>query len=217
MFLASDTGGQFAVNTNNFDRVFDNFNTDFRSYYSLGYSPPHPGNGREYRIKVKIKDKRSKGVHSIRFANSYRDKSPAKEMEEATFAGLQYGIQSNALGIRLRESQRIPRSDGTFVVHVDVLIALGKIAILPRSEDMHVAKLQIWVQARDDDGGISQPRRQDLPLTIPTEDIATIGEKYYAYTLPLVMAPGNQWISVGVRDELGGETSVVTKTFRLSG
>lgn len=215
MFLAADTGGDFAVNTNNFARALDRMNGDFRDYYSLGYSPPHPGTGREYRIKVEVKGKRAKGIGEIRYANSYRDKSPDKQMEEATLAGLQYGVGANKLGIRLQESERIRRSDGTFVVHVDVLIPLGKLAVLPRNEDTHVAKLEFWVQARDGDGDLSDPARSDLPLTIPAADVPTLDGKYFSYTLPLQMASGDQWISIGVRDAYGGDTSVVTQTFKL--
>lgn len=215
MFLADETGGQFAVNTNNFDRVFDRMDTDFRYYYSLGYSPPHPGSGREYSVKVDVPGPTGKGL-KIAYAGSYRDKSPEKEMEEAALAALQYGIQSNDLKIELRERERIRRSDGTFVVHVDVLIPLGKVTLLPRGEDVFVTQLQIVVQARDQEGALSDPVRQPLSLTIPKADMATIDGKYYAYTLPLQMAPGDQWLSVGVRDQLGGMTSVVTQVFRLS-
>ncbi len=215
MFLASDTGGEFAVNTNNFALALEKMNTDFRDYYSLGYAPPHPGTGREYRIKVQVKGKRGKGIGVIRYANSYRDKSPDKEMQEATLAGLQYGVENNKLGIRLKESQRIARSDGTFMVHIDVQIPLGKIAIIPRTEDVHIAKLQLWVQARDGEGDLSEPQREELPLTIPNADVETIGEKQYSYTMRLIMGAGDQWVSIGVRDALGGDTSVVTQTLKL--
>ena len=216
MFMADDTGGQFAVNTNNFDRVFEKMTTDFRNYYSLGYQPPHPGNGREYRIKVEIPDKRAKGVAEIRHAGSYRDKSPEQEMQEATLAGLQYNLQNNTLGLSLRETERIRSTDGNFVVHVDLLIPLGNVTILPRSEELHVAQLQVWVQARDDDGGLSPTAQQEFAIPVPTADMPTIKDKFYAYSLPLQMAPGDQRLSIGVRDRLGGETSVVTKVFRLS-
>lgn len=216
MFMADDTGGQFAVNTNNFDRVFDKMTTDFRYYYSLGYQPPHPGNGREYKIKVEIPNKRAKGVAEIRHAGSYRDKSPEKEMQEATLAGLQYNIQNNTLGLRLQERERIRSSDGNFVVHVDLLIPLGNVTILPRSEDLHVAQLQVWVQARDDEGGLSPAVQQEFAIPVPSADMPEIGDKYYAYSLPLQMAPGDQRLSIGVRDRLGGETSVVTQVFRLA-
>ena len=72
-FLADETGGQFIVNTNNFDDGFDRFGSDFVNYYSIGFTPGHAGSGRLYDLKCKLK-KKQKGVR-CRTKRSYRDKS----------------------------------------------------------------------------------------------------------------------------------------------
>ncbi len=211
MFLADETGGQFAVNTNNFEGAFERFAKDFEHYYSLGFSPSHAGNGRLYRIEVKLKDKQR--GWSLRHRQNYRDKSVELEMQEGVKASLQFGAQSNDLGIRLVEKSRMRRSDGTFMVHVDVLIPLGEVTLLPL-QDVHEARLRVWVQARDADGGFSDPVVSPLRIEVAKDEVEQARQGVWAYELPLVMGTGDQWISVGVRDDLGGERSFLTRVLR---
>ena len=86
MYMADETGGQSIVNTNAFEKGLDRIAVDFEHFYSLGFAPPHAGNGRTYRLEVKLKDK-IRGA-KIRHRGSYRDKSLELEMEEATLATL---------------------------------------------------------------------------------------------------------------------------------
>ncbi|MBI3792730.1 MAG: VWA domain-containing protein, partial [Gemmatimonadetes bacterium] len=53
--LAEDTGGQVLMNSNSFTPGLEKIARDFSSYYSLGYTPPHFGDGRYYKIDVKLK------------------------------------------------------------------------------------------------------------------------------------------------------------------
>jgi VWFA-related protein len=213
MFMADETGGQFAVNTNNFEGAFERFATDFEHYYSLGFSPSHAGNGRLYRVEVKLKDK---SIGKVRHRQTYRDKSVELEMQEGTKAALQFGTQSNPLGIKLVERDRIRRSDGSYTVHVDVQIPIGELVLLPR-QDFHEARVRIWVQARDAEGGLSDPQMSPLQIQVKPDEVEQARAGYWSYGLPLLLRAGDKWITVGVRDDLGARRSFVTRVLRGEG
>lgn len=210
-FLADYTGGQSIVNTNNFALGFEKIGRDFSNYYSLGYVPAHGGSGREYNLECKVVG--IKGA-DVRCRRSYRDKPVEREMQEATLAALQFGIQHNELEVKVKPTESIPRSDGTYLVHVDVHIPLGEVVLVPRG-DVHVGKVRLWIQAGDAEGRLSEPQVQEVPIEVRAEDLGQIKDKYWVYQMPLQMRRGDQRLTIAVRDDVGAKTSFVTQTFRV--
>ncbi|MFP5286491.1 MAG: VWA domain-containing protein, partial [Thermoanaerobaculia bacterium] len=70
--LAEKTGGVAIINANQVTPQLEKLAQDFGTYYSLGYTPPHYGDGRYYKIDVKVKQK----GWQVRHREGYRDKSP---------------------------------------------------------------------------------------------------------------------------------------------
>ncbi|MEM1246381.1 MAG: VWA domain-containing protein [Acidobacteriota bacterium] len=209
-FLADETGGQFIVNTNNFDDGFDRFGSDFANYYSLGFSPGHAGSGRRYDLKCRLKEKR-KGV-VCRTKRSYRDKSVETEMGDVTLASLRYGYERNPLGVKLVKRDEIASDNDQFTIHVDAQIPLDNIVLIPRAAgEVYEASIRVWVQAQDSKGGLSDVTAQRVPIEIPRADIEAIKGKYWAYTMPMRVRAGDQKIAVTVRDDLAGKSSVVSR------
>src|SRR4029453_12289951 len=70
--LAHETGGQALLNMNVALPALERVAADFDTYYSLGYTPAHSGDGRYYKLEVKLKNK--KGM-TVRHRDGYRDKT----------------------------------------------------------------------------------------------------------------------------------------------
>ncbi len=209
-FLADETGGQFVVNTNNFDDAFDRFGADFDSYYSLGFTPGHAGSGRKYKLECKLK-KKIRGVR-CRTKQSYRDKSIETEMSDTVLASLSYNYERNDLGITLVKREEIPADDGQFTLHLDARIPLDNLVLLPLAGgDVYQARIRAWVQAQDSKGGLSDVSQQAIPIEIPAADIEQIKGKYWVYQMPLRVRSGDQKIAVGFRDDLAGKSSIITR------
>jgi VWFA-related protein len=100
LMMAEETGGRAIYNTNDVGPGLERMASDFRSYYSLGYSPAHNGTGRLYKIKIKMREKR-KGLR-IRHRASYRDKPLNSRMSDVARASLTYGFDSNPLDLVVR-------------------------------------------------------------------------------------------------------------------
>ena len=179
---------------------------DFESYYSLGYTPPHSGDGKDHRIEVKLK---REGLR-VRYRQSYRDKPALEKVADRTLAALFHGIEDNPLAIEMEIGDPAPSDGGQYAVPVRLKIPLFKLAILNR-ETSFQGKLRLLVATRDAAGGTSTVRQVEVPLNIPSKQVLSALGQYYLYTLTLKMKPGSQQVAVAVRDEIAAATSYLTR------
>lgn len=210
--LAEDTGGQVIMNTNAFTPGLEKMARDFGSYYSLGYTPPHYGDGRYYKIEVKLKNK-TKGI-KIRHREGYRDKSTESRMNDGTLAALKFTFEDNPLAVAIEIGETQRRDDGLFLVPILVRIPIGKLVLVPR-ETSEEAKVRIFVAAIDGDGNTSEVQQSAVPISVPKEKVAEAVGKYYVYTLSLLMRGGDQRIAVGVRDDIAAQASFLSRGVRV--
>ena len=100
--LAEKTGGVAIINTNVITPRLDRIARDFNTYYSLGYTPPHYGDGRYYKIEVKVKSRKNL---QVRHREGYRDKSTESRMNDGTLAALNFPFEENPLNVALEFGQ----------------------------------------------------------------------------------------------------------------
>ena len=205
MMLAHDTGGLATISTNNFGDAFDRMASDFKTYYSLGYSSAHSGDGRYHDIEVRVKGRKDV---TVRHRTGYRDKTPEAQLSEGTLAALLYGFDANPLGIELRFSRERPDDKDHYLLPIEVRVPLGKTTLIPQT-DVHQGRLRFSVAVIDDDGRMSPVEQTPVPLAIPDADIETARTQYYVYSVELRMRRGRQKVAVGVRDEFAAETSYI--------
>ena len=210
--LAEMTGGVAIINSNSVTPQLEKLAQDFGTYYSLGYTPSHYGDGRYYKIEVKLKQKQ-KGV-LVRHREGYRDKSSDARMSDGTLAALNFPFEDNKFGLQLEFGKMTQSDSGHFLVPVLVKIPLDKVVMVPK-EQSHEARLRLYIAAMDSDGGISDVQQVQLPISIPLADLQTATGKHYAYSVNLLMRRGDQKVAVGVRDDVAGESSFVSKALRV--
>jgi len=206
-FMAEKTGGVAVLNANVIAPYLDKIARDFNSYYSLGYAPTHYGDGRYYKIDVKVKRKDLK----LRHREGYRDKSTDSRMSDGTIAALNFPFEDNPLGVSLEFGQGRPRDDGFFLVPVMVRIPLGKLVLVPRGELTEDARVRLFIAAIDSAGSTSEVQQTPVPISIPKADVAKAQQKTYVYSVTLLMRPGDQRVSVGVRDDVAAQASFVSR------
>ncbi len=204
--LAVDTGGRAMLDVNDFLPELARMQEDFESYYSLGYTPAHSGDGKNHRIEVKVK---REGLR-VRYRQSYRDKPALEKMADRTLAALFHGIEDNPLAVEMEIGDPAPADGGQYAVPVRLKIPLFKLAILNREASFQ-GKLRLLVATRDAAGGTSTVRQVEVPLNIPSKEVLSALGQYYLYTLTLKMKPGAQHVAVAVRDELAASTSYLTR------
>ena len=211
-FLAEKTGGIAVVNANIVMPYLERIARDFDTFYSLGYSPPHYGDGRYHKVTVRLKKK----GYVIRHREGYRDKSAEAQMSDGTLAALRFPFEENPLAVKLDIGTATQRSDGYWLVQVNVKIPLGKIVMVPR-EKTHEGRVRLFIAAIDTEGGTSEVQQTAVPISVPIADVPTISGKHYTYTISLLMRGGDQKVAVGVRDDVAAQASFVSTGVRVGG
>ena len=204
--LASGTGGRAILDVNDFGLDLARMREDLTTYYSLGYSPSHSGDGKEHRIVVRVK---RSGVR-LRYRESYRDKPVMERAVDRTLAALFYGLEDNPLKIELEVGDQIPGLGGSVAVPVRLKIPLFKVAVLD-GEENYEGSLRLLVATRSADGRMAPVRQFPVPIHIPRKEVLTALGQYYVYTLTLQLAPGEQRVAVGIRDDVAATSSYLSR------
>ncbi len=212
MMMALDTGGLATIGSNNLEGAFQRMATDFRSYYSLGYSSANSGDGRYHDIEVKVKRKGLK----LRHRTGYRDKTIEAQLSEGTLAALMYGYDANPMEIELQFSRARPDSEdkGRYLLPIEVRVPLGNATLLPQT-GIHHGRLRFSIAVIDEDGRMSPVEQTPVPLAIPDADVEVARTQFYVYTAELRMRPGRQRVAIGVRDEMANESSYIRRPISI--
>ena len=208
--MASDTGGKAIFWANDIRPELAHIQEDLATYYSLGFNPPHLGDGREHRITVKVK---SPGV-TVRYRQSYRDKPALERAVDHTLASLYYGYQDNPLDVQLEVGDMAPDGKGNWAVPFRLRIPLYKVTML-QTETSFEGKVQLLV-ASQADGKKTPLRRVQVPIKIQRMSALTALGQYYLYELNLTLEPGEQNVAIAVRDETSTTTSFLARNLKLA-
>ena len=211
--LAEKTGGVAILNTNTITPRLERVARDFNTYYSLGYTPPHFGDGRYYKLDVKVKNRKDL---QVRHREGYRDKSTEARMSDGTLAALNFPFEENPLGVTLEFGQPRQREDGFYLVPVLVRIPLGKLVLVPH-EQTEDGRVRLFIAALDSAGGSSDVQQAPVPISIPKADVAAAQSKKYVYSVTLLMRAGEQRVAIGVRDDIGAQASFMSRSLRVGG
>ncbi|MFY9825265.1 MAG: VWA domain-containing protein [Thermoanaerobaculia bacterium] len=207
--LAADTGGRAMLDANDLGPELARMQEDFETFYSLGYSPAHHGDGRQHKVEVKVK---RPGLR-VRYRPSYRDKPAMEKVVDRTLTALLHGIGENPLEIGVElGTQTLDTATGTWAVSVRLKIPLYKLAIIhPDEGGSFQGRLRLLVVTRDRKGGTSPVRQVEVPLAIPRKEVLSALGQHYLYTLTLKLQAGEQRVAVAVRDELSTTTSYLSQ------
>ncbi|HSL81572.1 MAG TPA: VWA domain-containing protein [Thermoanaerobaculia bacterium] len=217
VILASETGGKAILNAADFRADFDRLATDLRTYYSLGFTPPHQGDGELHRLKVNVKGE----GYRVRHRSAYHDKPYEQRMAERIAGTAQFGTGENGLRIRVETGEATPVPGGGHRVPVRIWVPLDAITLVPGEEGLR-GRLRVLMAVSDRAGNLGPVRQKTVPVEIgaldedrPARAVQTghPGEKLVEVDLDL--AGAEHVVSLGVRDELGGETSYVRHKVRL--
>jgi VWFA-related protein len=204
--LAEGTGGKAILNANDLRADLAGLREDFSTFYSLGYTPAHNGDGKEHKIEVRAK----RAGLRLRYRESYRDKPAMEKAVDRTLAALLYGLEENPLQIAVEIGEQTPGPSGSISVPIRLRIPLHKLAILNRDQTYEGA-LRVLVATRSSDGRSAPVRQVAVPIKIPRKQVLNALGQSYLYTLTLQLAPGQNQVALGVRDEIAATTSYLSR------
>jgi len=215
--LADETGGQAVFNANRFDERLEDISRDLDAYYSLGFTPDHPGEDRVHTIDVAV----AGAHHDVRYRRAFRHLSLDGRIAERMLGTLLFGVEQNPLGVAatVAVADQAPGADqagggaaGKVEVAVKVHLPLEAFILNPGAEDaVGLSRLVMTVQ--DVNGEWAPIRQKRVPIRLNEgEDPASAARDVEVDT---ELAPGDYLLALGVRDEIGGTVSYLRKTFTV--
>lgn len=206
--MADETGGRAVFNTNRFGEELEEISRDVETYYSLGFVPDHQGDGRVHRLRVKVLAPH----HDARYRTAYRDKPLPERIVESMLGTLLFGVESNPLGVEVEVGEPAPGEAGLLVVPVRIRVPLREVVTTPGA-GFTVGRLRLVLVARNPEGEWTPVKQQEAPFKLPEGEDPAGAERRFEVAVPL--PPGENVVAVGVRDDVGGETSYLRETFQV--
>ena len=209
VYLAHETGGRSILNAGDFKPDLARVGSDLRSYYSLGFTPSHRGDGKVHHLEVKVP---GGDGYEVRYRRSYVDEAVDQRMAERVRGVAQFGTESNPLRVRIETGEPTPTPTGTFRVPVRLWVPVDAITVLPK-DGKSSGSLRLLLAYSDAHGKLGPVRQKEVPISVVASP-AQAGEagqppspRERLIEVGLDLAPGPHELAIGLRDELGGEVS----------
>jgi len=209
--MAEETGGLYAVNTNDWKANLDEIASDFSNFYSLGYRAAKGAGDRGHKIEVTVK---KKGM-TVRTRTSFMEKSVETRTAEAVLASLRYSRTDNPLGVSVSVGEPKPYDSETYLLPVRVAIPIGKLGLIP-SGDQYLGNFFIYFVVLDVSGKQSDLQIQRQEVKVPLKDLAIAQRKDFYYDASLIVVPGGQKVAFAVRDGVSNLVSYAQKSVFVS-
>jgi VWFA-related protein len=206
--LAGATGGLASVEQPRF--LLDRLRDDLDAYYSLGYVPTHPPDGKPHRLAVAV---RGSGL-TVRTREAYRARTGLQLTASRTLSALLFAEGGNPLGVSLAIEGERAATKGQYEVSLLVRLPMTKLTLVPQG-GAHEGRLRVFVGARDAQGNTSDINEVALPFKVPADQLASVATHSVGTRVTLRLRSGPHTLAVGVRDELGNVDSTVTGLYTV--
>jgi len=214
--IARETGGRAILNAPDLSSEFDRLALDLRNYYSLGFHPATPGDGKLHPLEVRLTDGKK---YRIRYRTEYQDKPLEVRMVERLRGVAQFGGEQNPLGVRIETGEAVPE-EVAFRVPLRIWVPLDKVTLVPQEaggksgESGELAgRLRVLMTTTSANGELQPVRQKIVPVTVQGGEKGLSGEQLIEVEVEL--PPGEQTVAVAVRDGLGGTTSYLRHQFKV--
>jgi VWFA-related protein len=145
-WLANQTGGQL-VTGNDPALAVKTFDTASSSFYSLGYKPSHPDDGKYHSISVRVL---RKGDYALAYRSGYSDNSTSTQLERAMTSPTAAAMQSGSLPVSLALGTPATASD-LITVPIEIKVPFRSLQFLPSKSGV-AANVVVYVSVFNDVG-----------------------------------------------------------------
>jgi VWFA-related protein len=208
-YLADETGGIAIYNTNDISERLELVNQDMFTYYSIGYPLQASGHDKVHRVKVKLRDDPAFKDYRLRYRTRFVEKSLETRVQDAVVSSLVFDIDDNPIGVEVKAGTPSTATGDRWLLPTVISFPLANVALLPEGDDF-VARVVLFVAARDRDGKQSDLVRQDHEVRVPADQYEDAKFKRFSISTQLLMESGVYKISVAVLDPLTRQDSYRT-------
>jgi VWFA-related protein len=208
-FLADETGGIAIFNTNDIGPRLEFITQDLYTYYSIGYPLQATGQDKVHRVKVKLRDDPAFSDYQLRYRSRFVEKSLETRVQDRVVSSLVFEIDENPMELKIEAGTPAPASEKRWLLPAHLSFPLKSVALLPEGEDF-VARIVLFIAARDTDGKRSDLVRQSHEVRIPASRYEELKDRDFGIDTQLLMEAGRYKIAVAVLDPLTRQVSYET-------
>lgn len=210
LVLADGTGGRAALGGDDLRVEIARALDELQGQYLLTYTPPErPGNELR-RIRVEV----SRPGIELRHRKLYRPQNLDEQVSHQLTGRLLYGEPNAAgtRGVRL-ELGEVRRRGGDLVsARFRLGVPLASLD-LSETEDGRAGHFSAFIAVAGEDGGTSAVRKAVVPVRVANDPAAP---DHFVWEVEILLRTGRQRLGVAVRDELGGTTAFVVRSFDVA-
>jgi len=207
-WIANQTGGRL-VTGNDPARAVQEFNTASSTFYSLGYSPTHPDDGKYHEISVRLKQK---GDYKLEYRTGYSGNPTATQLARAMKSPTAAAMQPTGLPVTLAMgAASSDRNDVT--VPIEVKVPFSALQFLPGKNGV-AANLVVYVSVFNDTG--KNLVATSIPLTPGFKTGAPDPNGMLVWHNKITMNKGDRnRVVVAIRDTVTDSVGMATQVVRF--
>jgi VWFA-related protein len=198
--LANETGGRAIFNANQPFEQLRELEDDFYNVYSLGVEPVGAADGKKHTIRVELRDP-PKGA-DLRFRRSFIDRPIEDRLADRAIAAVTFDEVRNPLAVEASLGETAILAPKVISLPVHIIVRPENLTLFPAGSGSAGGRVRVFLAALSAAGERTAIREKffDLDPTRPaTEELRLV--------VNMNLEPGDYRVAVGVRDEIGGETS----------
>ena len=208
-YLADETGGIAIINTNDIAPRLDLITQDMFTYYSIGYPLHASGQDKVHSVKVKLRDDPAFKDYELRYRPRFVERSLETQVQDRILSSLVFEIDENPMDLEVETGTPTPASEKRWLLPAHLSFPLANVALLPEGEDL-VARIVLFVAARDADGKKSDLVRQEHEIRVPANLYQDAQKKNFGIDTQLLMESGSYKIAIALLDPLTRQVSYRT-------
>jgi VWFA-related protein len=208
-YLADETGGRAIYNTNDIGPRLELISQDMFTYYSIGYPLQASGQDKVHRVKVKLRDDPAFANYEIRYRSRFVEKSLETRVQDRVVSSLVFEIDENPIGLEVVAGTPAAATAGRWLLPAHLSFPLRNVALLPEGDDF-VARIVLFIAARDTDGKKSDLVRQAHEIRVPANLYEDAQNKNFGIDTQLLMESGRYKIAIALLDPLTRQVSYRT-------
>jgi VWFA-related protein len=208
-FLADETGGIAIFNTNDVGPRLELVTQDMFTYYSIGYPLQASGQDKVHRVKVKLRDDPAFSDYELRYRPRFVEKSLETRVQDRVVSSLVFEIDENPMGLEVEAGTPAAATADRWLLPAHLSFPLNSVALLPEGDDF-VARIVLFIAARDTDGKRSDLVRQTHEIRVPAGSYEAAQGKDFGIDTQLLMESGRYNIAIALLDPLTRQVSYRT-------
>jgi VWFA-related protein len=208
-YLADETGGIAIYNTNDIGPRLELVTQDMFTYYSIGYPLQASGQDKVHRVEVKLRDDPAFSEYEVRYRPRFVEKSLETRVQDRVVSSLVFEIDENPMELEVEAGTPAAATEDRWLLPAHLSFPLSSVAMLPEGDDF-VARIVLFIAARDSDGKRSDLVRQMHEIRVPAAQYEDARNKNFGIDTQLLMESGRYKISIALLDPLTRQVSYRT-------